>query len=96
MEEEEEGRDHALIHIYDPIYAPTTHMGGEERGECCFSNDLSRLPRGLFRRSGGKKEDQGLFHHQWGNRAANYSSFCCLIRVRVSRERKRGKNGGMD
>lgn len=32
MEEEEEGRDHALIHIYDPIYAPTTHMGGEERG----------------------------------------------------------------
>lgn len=27
-----------------------------EEGECSFSNDLSGLPRGLFRRGGGKKE----------------------------------------
>lgn len=61
-----------------------------EEGECSFSNDLSGLPRGLFRRGGGKKEKKKrrtkVCFTIGGNRAANYSSFCCLIRARVSRE----------
>ena len=97
------GRDHALIHIYDPIYASRTGGRGRGGGRIpSLRRSVGVVPRGLFRREGGggekkeKKEDEGLFHHRRGNRAANYSSFCCLIRVRVSRERRVEKEGKME
>lgn len=54
--------------------------------EGALSPILSRLPRGLFReeegREGEKKgeKEEPRFVHRRGNGAANYSSFCCLIR----------------